>query len=122
MDKRGRGLSRFSVESFCTTMPKTLAGEPYCVVFQKKSGCKRLWTRKGGIKIFLRKCFCLRVPKNFVGENFCAVIQKFFGSGKLYGLERGVSRFSVEKPLPHNAENFQLSRRNHLCSVSEKIR
>ena len=57
---------------------------------------------------FPSKDFCLRVPKKFVGENSCDVFQKISGSEKLYELKRGgVSRFSVEKILSHNAENFR---------------
>ena len=53
--------------------------------------------KKGGIKIFRRKFFCLTVPESFATENFCAMFQKNSGSAKHNGLERGVSRSSVER-------------------------
>ena len=36
MDKR-EGYQDFPLKTFCTTTPKTLAREPFCVVFQKTS-------------------------------------------------------------------------------------
>ena len=35
------GISRFSVEVFGLTMPKTFATESFCVVFQKTSGSEK---------------------------------------------------------------------------------
>ena len=81
MDKRG--LSRFSVENFLSHNAKNCRkGTLLCCVSEKIRHCKRLWTRKGGIKTICRKFFFLGVPKSFVGENFCAVFQKYSGSGK----------------------------------------
>ena len=37
MVKRGEAVSRFSVESFCLTVPKKLVKEPFCAVFQNFS-------------------------------------------------------------------------------------
>ena len=34
----GGGYQDFPSKNFCLTMPKTLAREPFCVVFQKNSG------------------------------------------------------------------------------------
>ena len=42
MDKR-RGSQDFPSKVFCTTMPKTLAREPICVVFQKTSGSEKVF-------------------------------------------------------------------------------
>ena len=68
---------------------------------------KNSMDKRGGYQEFPMEIFCLTVPKNFVGEHFCAVFQKNSGRQKDHGLERGgVSRFSVEKFLFHNAENF----------------
>ena len=58
------------------------------------------------MKIFRRKNFCLRVPKNLVGENICAVFQKISGSEKDYGLERGISRSSVETFFDSECRKF----------------
>ena len=63
--------------------------------------------RGGGSQDFPSEKFCFTMPNFFVGEPFCAVFQKNSGSQKDHGLERGgVSSFSVEKFLFHNAENF----------------
>ena len=40
MDKR-RGYQDFPSKVFCASTPKTLAREPFCVVFQKTSGIER---------------------------------------------------------------------------------
>ena len=37
------GVSKFSVESFCLTVPKNLEGEPFCAVFQKLSGSEKAY-------------------------------------------------------------------------------
>ena len=64
LDKRGRGVSRFSVESFLYHNPENFGkGTLLCCVSEKFRQRNRLWIRKGGIKIFRRKVFCLRVPK-----------------------------------------------------------
>ena len=41
MHRRGGGYHDFPSKVSCTTMPKTLAREPFCVVFQKTSGSKK---------------------------------------------------------------------------------
>ena len=72
-------MSRFPSKDFCTTMPKFLAREPYCVVFQ---------------------------------ENY--------GSEKDYGLQRGVSRSSVERFFVSECRKFRSGKL--LCDVSVKFR
>ena len=51
MDKRGRteGVSRYSVKSFCLTVPKNFVGEPFCVS-QSFWYRNKLWIRGGGRK------------------------------------------------------------------------
>ena len=83
MDKRGGGVSRFSFEFFCLTVPKNSVGEPFSVSLI--SGVEKYCASEGYVTIFLRIVFCLTVPKNFVGEPFCAVFQKNPGSEKVYG-------------------------------------
>ena len=41
VDKRRGGSQDFPSEIFCFTMPKTLAGKPFCAVFQKISGIEK---------------------------------------------------------------------------------
>ena len=70
---------------------------------------------RGGrsIKIFRQKFCCLTVPKKFIVEPFS--VSLISGTEKVYASERGeeVSRFSVEDPLSHSAENFR--RGTHSC-------
>ena len=67
---------------------------------------KNMHKRGRGLKVDCRKIFCLRVPKNLVGENICAVFQKISGSEKDYGLERGISRSSVETFFDSECRKF----------------
>ena len=80
-DKRGCD-SHFSVGKFRLTLPQAFIGEPFCDVFQKKSGSEKAFGKKGSREYqdFPSKTFCLTVLKNFIGEHFCAVFQKIFGS------------------------------------------
>ena len=69
MDKRGH--KRFSVESFCLTVPTHLLHKPFCVS-EKFRYRKILWLRERGNKLILRRiCFCLTVPKHFLEKLFC---------------------------------------------------
>ena len=43
MDKKDGGVSRFSVNFFCLTVPKNFVGEPFCAVFQKISGSEKVY-------------------------------------------------------------------------------
>ena len=55
MDKRVGGVSRFSVELFCLTVPKNAVGEPFSLSLI--SGIEKVWMRGwglGGVKIFRR--------------------------------------------------------------------
>ena len=67
MDKRGRGVSRFSVEFFCLTVPKNFAAESFCAVFQNFPVAKKFMDKGGGgsLKMFRRKFFvsqCRKFP------------------------------------------------------------
>ena len=68
MDKTGTGVSIFSVEFFCLTVPKNFAAEPFCAVFQKLPVAKKLMDKRGGggsLKMFRRKFFvsqCRKFP------------------------------------------------------------
>ena len=67
-------------------MQKTFEGEPFCAVFQKKSGSQKDYVKYGGIyQDFPSKFFNLTMPKTFATEPFCVVFQKTSGSGKDYG-------------------------------------
>ena len=41
MEKRAREYHNFLSKKFCLTLPKYFVGEPFCAVFQKKSGGKK---------------------------------------------------------------------------------
>ena len=65
-----RGLCNdFLSKKFCLIVPKHFVVEPFCAVFQKISGSKKVYRqeRGGSIKFFLRIFFRLTVSKNAVG-------------------------------------------------------
>ena len=43
MDMSGGGVTRFTVENVCLTVPKNFIFEPFCVVFQKISGSEKVY-------------------------------------------------------------------------------
>ena len=56
-----RGISRFSIENFCLTVPKIFVGESFIVALI--SGIEKVWIRGGGgefqdipSKIFVSQC------------------------------------------------------------------
>ena len=83
MDKRGEGVSRFSVQNFLSLSAEKFCSETFqCVsnFVYRKILCFRELCHD-----FVLKFFCLTVPKNFIREPFCAVFQKISGSEKAYG-------------------------------------
>ena len=75
-DKRGGGVSRFSVENFLSHSAENFRrGILYCC---NNFGYRKSFDKGGGgsITIF-RRSFCLTVPKYFIGEHF-GVSEKFF--------------------------------------------
>ena len=103
-DKRGGGVSRFSVENFLSHSPESFRrGILYCCInFGYR---KSLDKREGEYQDFLSKNFCLTVPKIFVGEYFTVAV--FSATGKVWRREGAVSRFYVENFLSHSAESFR---------------
>ena len=86
MDKKGGGVSRFSVENFLSHSAENFRrGESFSVSLI--SGIEKFHASEGYVTIFdfLSKFFSLTVPKNLVGEPFCAVFQKISCSEKVYG-------------------------------------
>ena len=74
MDKRGGGVSRFSVENFLSHSAEIFRREIlYCC---NNFGYRKSLDKGGSITIF-RRCFCLTVPKYFIGEHF-GVLEKFY--------------------------------------------
>ena len=39
----GRGYQDFPSKFFCLTVPKNFLGESFCAVFQKNSGCEKVY-------------------------------------------------------------------------------
>ena len=76
---REGGISRFSVEIFCLTVPRIFKGTFFCCI---SFGYRKSLNNGGGIMIFRRSIFCLTVPESFVGEPFCAVFRKISGIEK----------------------------------------
>ena len=83
MDKKGGGVSKFSVENFLShSAEKVRRGTLQCVT---KFRYRKILFFRGLGHDFLSNFFCLTVPKNFVEEPFYAVFQKISGSEKIYG-------------------------------------
>ena len=103
MDKKG-GVTKFSAEIFCLTVPKTYVVEPFSVSLVSDN--EKFCSSVGYVTVFRRKTFVLTVPKLSVEEPFYAVFQKISGSEKVSGEEGGVSRFSFENFLSHSIEKI----------------
>ena len=103
--REGRGVSRFSAESFLSHSAKNFRrGRLYCC--NSFSIKKKLDRRGGEYQDFPWKNFCFTVPKNFVVGLFSVSI--YSGTEKVWRRERGgVSRLSVEIFLSVSAENFR---------------
>ena len=43
IDRRGGQYQKFPSKIFCLTVPKNLAAEPFCPVFQKFSGSEKVY-------------------------------------------------------------------------------
>ena len=82
LDKKG-GVSRYSVEVFCFTVPKKFVGEPFSVSLIL--GVEKFYASEGYVRFFdfLSKVYCLTVPKIFAGHFFSAAFQKSSGSEKI---------------------------------------
>ena len=86
VNKRGGGVSKFSVENFLSHSAGNLRrGESFSVSLIP--GIEKFYASEGYVTIFdfMSKFFSLTVPKNLVGEPFCAVFQKISCSEKVYG-------------------------------------
>ena len=77
MDKRG-GYQVFPTKVFCTTMPKTLARELFCVVFQTNS-CREVdYGLERGVSISSVERFFVSECRKFRwGKFLCCVSEKF---------------------------------------------
>ena len=82
---RQRGVSMFSIESFCLTVPKVSVGESFTVALI--SGIEKVWIRRRAVSTLSVENFCLTVPKNYVGESFTNAL--ISGSEKVYGQQGG---------------------------------
>ena len=83
LDRR-RGVSRFSVEIFCLTVPKNSVRESFVAII---SGTEEVWRRGRGYQDFPSKSFCLTVPKISFGESLDVAL--ISDSEKVYGQKRG---------------------------------
>ncbi len=107
MEERGGGVSRFSVENFCLTVPtKFSVGESFIVALI--SGIEKVWRRGGEYQGFPSKIFCLTASNFSVEESFTVAL--IFG--KRGG---GVPKFYVENFLSHSADEIFRSRIFFCC-------
>ena len=83
------GVSRFSLETFCHTLPKSLVAEHFGV--SEKFVYRKILCIRKGYHSTLMKDFCLTVPKNFVRELYC--FWKNSGVETFCGLKKGYHVF-----------------------------
>ena len=85
MDKRGGGVSGFSVGIFSVSeCRKTSYGNPCMLCFRIFPVAKKVYGQEGGGESeFPWKFYCLTLPKTSVGEPFCVVFQKNSDSLKI---------------------------------------
>ena len=88
--------------------------------FRKIPVARNSIEKRRGYQDFPSKVFCTTTPKTFAREPLCVVFQKTSGIEEDYALKGGLSRFSVERFLYHNAENF--GKGTFLCFFSENFR
>ena len=84
--------------------------------FRKFPAAKNSMDERGGYKEFPTKNFCLTTPKTFARKLFVLCFTKVPVAKKIMH-KRGVIRFSVDKILSRNAENF---RKRTICVVFQK--
>ena len=71
----GWGVSCFSVEIICLTVPEYFVGEPFCAVFRKISGIEKNGITEVEHQDNPSKFFVgLSLPKNSVGESSTAAL------------------------------------------------
>ena len=116
------GIKIFCRKSFVSHCRKlsTFAEEPFVLSFRKSPVARNSMDKRGRYQVFPSKTFCVIMPKTFAREPFCVVFQKKSGSQKGYGLERGISRSSVERFFVSECRRFR--RGKFLCCVAEKFR
>ena len=95
------GISPFSVENFCLTVPKVFIREPFNV--SESIDYRENFCMNGGYLSFLSKNICRSVSKVFVGIFLC--IKKNLVSKKIIH-KRALSPFSVEVFSSQSAENL----------------
>ena len=108
MDKRGGGVSRFSVENFMSHSAENFRrGIVYCCIdFGYR---KSLWIRGGGVSRFSVKKFLSHSAEKIHSWNLLRCVSENFRLRKSLWIrgEGGVSRFCVENFMSHSAENFR---------------
>ena len=121
MDKIG-GYQDFPSTFFVSQRRKHWQGNPFVSFFGKLLVANKIMDERGrgGIKIFRRQFFVPQCQKLFAREPYCGVFQKNSGSAKDCGLERWVSRSSVERFFVSECRKFRGGK--ILCSVSGNFR
>ena len=95
MDKRGRGISRFSNESFLSHRAENLRKESFTVAII--SGTQKVWIRRGvGVSRYSVENILAHNAENFifVGESFTVAL--FSGIGKFW-IRRGSNKIFRRK-------------------------
>ena len=100
-DEGGGSIKNFRRKNFVSQCRKVRRGIVYCCI---NLGYRKSLHKRGEYHDFLSKKFSLTVRKFSVGESFTVAL--ISGIEKVW-IRGGVSRFSVEKFLSHNAETFR---------------
>ena len=103
LDKKG-GISRFSVEIFCLTVPKFFVGESYTVALV--SSIDKVWIRRVGVSRSSVENFLPHSAEKLrTGTLYCCINFRYRKNleEREWG---GVSRFPVDNFLSRSAENL----------------
>ena len=113
VDKRGGGVSRFSVENFLSHMAEKFRSRIfYCCINLRY---RKLWDKWGdGYQDFLSKSFCLTVPNISGGES--SIIALISGTEKVCKGGGWSIKMFRRSLLSHTAENFRTG--NLYCCIN----
>ena len=103
------GVSKFSVKFFLILKwRKNSLGNTFVLCFREIPVTENSMDKRGGYQDFPTEVFCTTMPKTLARNPIVSFFGKLLVANKTLDKRgRGVSRFSVENFLYHNAENFR---------------
>ena len=114
---RLRGLGHdFPSKIFFLTVPKNFVGEPFCAVFQKKSGSEKVYGEAGGsIKISVENFLSHSAEKIRRGNFLCCVSENFWWRKSLWIKGRGKYQGFIRKFYVSQCRNFLYGTPSVMC-------